>query len=227
MVPARARAAPTSLHTRTGARSRERFILARRLRKAAAWFARETDSRRCPGIEFVRRTRPNTAWPPWAGCWPSRPAGTMHGATEAPRRGAADAASSSRSAPSTRTLMGPMACFGFDGGVGVGDGGGVIHDPARQTMAVMESWDLQCPAAEPPEPPPLEPPDDPVCSGNSRASKPSARSLAPGARAPTSWRTRSGTARRGPPRPRGQGEHVRREIRAPLGPIQAILSWTS
>ena len=54
MVPARARAVPTSLHTRSGARSRERFILARRLRKAAAWFARETDSRPSQGFEFVR-----------------------------------------------------------------------------------------------------------------------------------------------------------------------------
>ena len=60
----------------------EREILA----KAAAWFARETDSIPSTSSSSRALTRISIPSPPCAACWKSRPAGTMRGAVVSRRR---------------------------------------------------------------------------------------------------------------------------------------------
>ena len=57
------------------------------LKKAAAWFARETGSIPAKDSSSWRRTRPSIPSPRRAESWVSPPAGTMRGGAAGPRRG--------------------------------------------------------------------------------------------------------------------------------------------
>src|SRR5262249_33593835 len=70
------------------------------LRKAAAWFAKETTSIPSRDSNSGRGTRPTTRSPPCAGCSGSPPAGTTRGNTGRSRRGRS--ATPSCRGPSTR-----------------------------------------------------------------------------------------------------------------------------